>query len=151
MSTLVVEELKTTLTQTVSFKYDRVYQIGGIKIKVLMYNSPSGTFTLSIKSGVNTLASSTFTSADIKSDLDTTNNYAWVWKAVSFSGPVPLKKGSYDIELSASGYTYSAISFLGWVKLHESFFNDREDAYVDIKLNPYGILVYENIREDLVL
>ena len=115
-----------------------------------MYNAPSGTFTVNFKSGATTLATQSFTSADIKTDLSTTDNYAWLYKAISFPNLLAVKRGSYDIELTSSGYTYSAISFIGWVKSHENIFNDREDAFVDFTTNPQDVLIYERMREDLV-
>ena len=67
MSYLVVDELKTTLSQDFNLKYDRIYHLAGIKVKVLMYNSPTGTFTVTLKdNGGTSLVSDTFTSAEIK-------------------------------------------------------------------------------------
>jgi len=148
MSYIVTEELVDTLTQTITLNYDRIYHVAGVKIKLLMYNTPSGTFTLSIKQGATTLSTATFTSADIKTDLSTTDNYAYLYKALNFS--LPLKKGSYDMVLSSSGYTYSESSFLGWIKSHENVFIEPTtalDVYID---NPLDVLIYEKIREDLV-
>lgn len=147
MTTLVVDELLTTLTQTVNFEYDRRYHVAGIKIKLLMYNSPSGTFTLSLKDGATTLASADFTSTVIKSDLSTSDNYAHLYKALTFS--LPLKKGSYDLVLSSSGYTYSSSSFLGWVKSYENVFNEEVDSTQPFNNKPFDFLIYENVREDL--
>ena len=150
MTTLVTEELKTTLTETIHLKYDKIYHIEGFKIRLVMFNAPAGTFTLSVKQGAATLISKDFTSADIKSDLSTTDNYAWIDKAIVFDDLLALKKGSYDLVLSSSGYTYSAIGFLGWVKSHENIFNEREDAFVVYTTNPLDVLIYERKREDLI-
>ena len=62
----------------------------------------------------------------------------------------PLKKGTYKIELSSSGYTYSNSSFLGWIKSHENIYNDLESTPIDYTYNPYDYLLYEKVREDLV-
>ena len=148
MTTLVCDELETTLTQTVNMNYDRVYHVAGLKIKLLMYNNPTGTFTLSLKSGVTTLASASFTSADIKTDLSTADNYAHLYKALNFS--LPLKKGSYDLVLSSSGYTFSASSFLGWCKSYANIFNEEADSTAPYTDKPFDYLVYENVREDLI-
>jgi hypothetical protein len=148
MTTLVCDELQTTLTQTVNLVYDRVYHIAGLKIKLLMYNNPTGTFTLSLKSGSDVLASAAFTSADIKTDLSTTDNYAHLYKALNFS--LPLKKGSYDLVLSSSGYTFSTSSFLGWCKSYENVFNEEVDSAVPYSDKPFDYLVYANVREDLI-
>lgn len=148
MSYLVVDELQTTLTQQINLKYDRIYHLAGIKINILMYNAPSGTFTLSVKNaGGTTLASADFTSADIKSDLSTSDNYAYLYKALNIE--LPLKKGSYDLVLSSSGYTYSSSSFIGWIKDYENIFNATETAPANFTENPFDVLIYEKIREDL--
>lgn len=147
MSKIVVDELITTLTQDVNLVYDRIYHVSGIKIKILMYNAPAGTFTLSIKQSGNTLASKSFTSADIKSDLSTTDNYAYLYKALDFS--LPLKKGTYNLELSSSGYTYDIASFIGWIKSHESVFNTVTGTANTFADNPLDVLIYEKLREDI--
>lgn len=148
MTTLVCDELIGTLTQEINFNNYRTYHIEGIKIKLLMYNAPSGTFTLSIKDGATTLVSAEFTSADIKTDLETSDNYCWLYKALNIAAP--LKAGSYNLVLSSSGYTYSENSFIGWIKSHENIFNDRSIPAVYYTSNPFDVLIYENTREDLV-
>jgi len=150
MSALVVDELITTLSQTITFKAYRKYIIEAITPKLLMYNAPSGTFTLSVKDGATTLASKSFTSADIKTDLSTASNYAWLWKVLNFTENVALKAKTYTLELSSSGYTYNSSSWLGWVKDHESIFNDREDAFVTAHENPLSFRIYEKQRPELV-
>jgi hypothetical protein len=150
MTKLVTEELKTELIQTFTLSNDRIYQIDGIKIKLLMFNEPPGIFTLSIKQGSEVLNSADFTSSDIKSDLNTSEPYAWLYKAIKFPTLTPLLKGNYDLHLSSSGYTYSSTSFIGWVKSHENIFNTRTDQYTDITENPMDFLIYESTRGDLV-
>ena len=150
MTALVVEDFKTTLTESITFKYNKIRHIGGIKPKLLVYNMPAGTFTLSIKQGATTLASGDFTSADMQTQMGTTDNYFWLNAAVTFSGLVALKKGTYDLVLSSSGYTYSPLSFIAWVRSHENIFNERTDTFVDYTTNPFDVLIYENTREDLI-
>lgn len=150
MSFVVVDELKTTLTQRINLLYDRVYQIDGVSIKILMYNAPAGTFTVTLKDLLgNNLASDTFTSAEIKTALETSDNYAYCFVPISIYAP--LKKGSYDIELSASGYTYSQSSFMGWIKSHENVYNSISGTPVNFTENPFDYLLFERTREDLVL
>jgi len=143
MTKLVTEELKTDLTQTITITDELIHHIDAVKIKLVMYNEPSGTFTLSLKEGATTYASKSFTSADIKTDLSTTDAYAWLYKAIQFDYTIPLRAGSYDFVLSHSGYTYSDSSFLGWVKSHENIFNSLSDAYSGDTNNPQDILIYE--------
>lgn len=148
MTTLVVDELKTTISQTFTLQYNRRYNIGGVRPLLLMYNAPSGTFTMKIKSGANTLASKSFTSADIKSDLITSDNYAWLWKGLLFDTPIPLKAGSYSLELSSSGYSYSASSFIGWVKEHENIFTTISGTPISDLDNPYSFQLFEHRRPE---
>lgn len=151
MTTLVTEELKTTLTQTITLAKDKTYHIKGIKPKLLVYSAPAGTFTYKIKQGGTTLATSnTFTSSECQTELSTSDNYMWLNKQINFPALIALKKGTYDIELSSVGYTYSGNSFLGWVKSHENIFNERTDAYADYTSNPLDVLIYERVREDLI-
>ena len=150
MTTIVCDTLETTLTQTVNFKYYRRYHIEGIKVRLVMYNSPAGTFTLSFKSGATTLQTKNFSAADIKTDLGTSDDYAYIDKAIVFDTPVIVKNGSYDLVLSHSGYTESPTSFLGWVKSHENIFNELESAPVDYTYNPFDVLIYEKVREDII-
>lgn len=127
MTTLVVDELQTTLTQNFTIDLNRRFELTAVRPYLLMYNSPSGTFTLSLKEGATTHASVNFTSAEIKSDLSTSNDYAYLWKTLQFSNPVFLSKGSYSLVLSSSGYTFSESAYLGWIKEHENIFNNTVD------------------------
>lgn len=114
-----------------------------------MYNNPSGTFTVSVKQDATTLVSQTFTSADIKTELSTSDNYAYLYKLIRFDNPLRLRAGSYDLVLSSSGYTYSSGTFLGWIKSYENIFNELEDTPENYASNPFDVLIYENIRKDL--
>ena len=49
MTTLVVEDMYTILEQDFTVNHNRRYLIEGVKIYLMMYNSPTGTFTLSVK------------------------------------------------------------------------------------------------------
>lgn len=117
--------------------------LGGLKIKVLMYNAPSGTFTISLKSGATTLHSEDFTSASIKTDLSTSNNYAWIWKAFQFTNPIPLASGVYTLELSSSGYTFSDSSYLGWISDYESDYQRQTDTPSNDGENPQAFQLFE--------
>lgn len=151
MTTIVCDSLITTLTQEVNLKLNRNYLIEGIKIRLVMFNAPSGTFTLSFKDGATTLASKDFTSADIKSDLSTTNNYAYIDKVIQFDTVLNVKGArSYDLVLSSTGYTEDSGSFLAWAKSYENIFNALESTPSDYLENPMDYLIYERVREDLV-
>lgn len=145
MTKLLCEELNTTLSQTFTLTGSRVFQINAIRPFVIMYNAPSGTFTFSIKSGSNTLGSASFTSADIKSDLSTSNNYAYLHKALEFTNDIPLRAGTYTIEMSSSGYTFTGSSFMGWVKNNDLFFTVDGTPSNETN-NPHSFELWENKR-----
>jgi hypothetical protein len=143
MTTLVVEELKTTLTQNFTIDLNRRYTIAGIRPYIYMHNAPAGTFTLTLKEGVNSLASQTFTSTEIKSNLSTVDNYAHIYKALTFTNPIHLSKGSYSLTLSSSGYTFSTGSYLAWVKEYENIFNTTDGANDTDFNNPMSFQLFE--------
>lgn len=133
---LVVDELKTTLSQTFTLNNEGRSTIAGVRPYIYMHNAPAGTFTIKIKSGGNTLISQTFTSAEIKSNLSTSDNYAHIWKALIFDDPIQLGKGDYELELSTAGYSYSGASYLGWIREHEHITNEVSGTPVSDIENP---------------
>lgn len=145
MTQLLCEELRTTLEQDFTLTGSRVFQINSVRPFIVMYNAPSGTFTFSIKSGVNTLGSVSFTSTDVQSDLSTSNTYAYLHKALTFTNDVPLRAGTYTLEMSSSGYTFSANSFMGWVKNNDLFFT-VDGTPLNETNNPHSFELWENKR-----
>lgn len=143
MTTLVVEELNDTLTQNFTIDLNRRYFVTGIRPYIYMHNSPAGTFTLSIKEGATTHASKDFTSAEIKSDLSTSDGFAHIWKALVFSSPLMLSKGSYSLVLSHAGYTFSETSYLGWIKEFENIFNTTDGNSTSFNDNPLSFQLFE--------
>lgn len=143
MTTLVVDELETTLDQQFTVLLNRRLTIEGVRIYIYMHNAPSGTFTLSLKEGATVHASKTFTSAEIKTDLSTSDNYAHLWKVISFSNVIHLSKSTYTLSLSSSGYSFSESSYLGWVKPHENIFNLTDGLNDTDFNNPRGFQLFE--------
>lgn len=90
-----------------------------------MHGAPAGTFTF-VMSGTNGVVfSKSFTCTDIKTALQTTDNYAHVHYFVIPSNPVQIEKGAYTFSLTATGYV-SGTSFLAWVQQHEDIQSDLE-------------------------
>ena len=143
MTDLVVEELKTTLSQSFSIDLNRRYTVAGIRPYIYMHNSPAGTFTISLKEGATTHASKSFTSADIKSDLSTADNYAHIWKALVFANPLLLSRGSFVLELSSSGYSFSESSHIGWIKEHDNIFQTTDGNNNTDYNNPLSFQLFE--------
>ena len=149
MTTLAVDELTTTLSQDFTINLNRRYSIEGIRPYIYMHNAPAGTFTLSVKDGVTTLASQTFDSAEIKSDLSTSDNYAHLWKRLVFDNPFQISKGTYTLELSSSGYTFSESNYLGWIREFENIFNETDGDNDSYDNNPFSFQIFENKRVNL--
>ena len=120
MSQHIIEELKTTLGQDFTISLNRVYQMAGVSIGLVLFNDPAGTFTVSIKSGSATLESKSFTAAQVISALESTDGYMWGRVSLEFDQPLKLRKGTYTIELSSSGYTFGESAYLGWIRPHEN-------------------------------
>lgn len=143
MTQLLVEELKTTLSQDFQLTTDRRMTLSGIRLNLYMHNSPTGTFTVTLKTSANTLATQTFTSADLKTALSTSDNFLHIWKSFEFTNPIQLSKGTHTIQLSSSGYTFAESGYLGWIKPHEDLFNDLTSTITDDLNNPLGYRLYE--------
>lgn len=146
MSIYLCEELVTTLSASLTFSAERRHNIGGIKIGLVSYNAPSGTFTLSLKSGATTLWSDTFNHAELKTDLSVANDYLYIFKA--FSTDIKIESGVYTLEISASGYTYSTNSFLGWIRDTNGFQVVTEGVTPLDENSPYFVLLYENKKQE---
>lgn len=114
-----------------------------------MHNSPAGTFIVNLKRDSNTIASKSFTSADIKAAMSTTDNYAHVFYPIIFNSNVMLEKGSYDIELSSSGYTYSDAAYIGWCKEYD-IYNEFESVPSNPVDYPYGFRILTIDNRELI-
>lgn len=141
MSTLVVDRLTTTLTQDIELGLQKRYQLNGAHLYIYIHNAPAGTFTVSVKDGATTLVSQSFTSADFQADLETTDVYAYGWKPITFSN-TPLKNGVYSVELSASGYSYSGSSYIGWIRPYYDAFIETTAAPENDTENPFGVYFF---------
>lgn len=145
---ILVEELKSVaISQDYSLSSGANRNIAQVVPFIYIHNAPAGTFTFSIKDNAGTIASTTFTSTDVKDDYGTSNSYLASWHRLTFSNNVSLKGGNtYTFELSSSGYTYSNTSFIAWVKEHEYRHNKLDYTPVDITRSPMAcqLLVYRD-------
>ena len=123
MSTIVANELTSTLEQEFTYNLNNRAHIGGFYPYLLMYNAPTGTFKIEILQGANVIYYKTFTSSDIKTAIGTTDNYAITFFPIIPTTPIQIEKGSYKIKLSSDGYTYSSSSYLAWIQQHENVQN----------------------------
>jgi hypothetical protein len=139
VTTLLVETLKTELSQEIRLENQERYTIGAIIPYLYLHNSPVGTFTLEILSGVTSVFSQSFTSADIKTAIGTSDNYAHVFYPIVPQNPVQLDAGVYTIKLSAAGYNALGSSFLGWIRQHENLNNILDYEPVSDSENPLAV------------
>lgn len=146
MTKLVVDELRTTLSQEITYSLNKRVSIAAISIYVYMHNSPSGTFTLSVKSGATTVASQDFTATELKTNLSTSDDYLYMWKPIQFDDAIQLEKGVYTLELSSSGYTYSSSSWIGWIKEHENLFIPSYGDLDNFSMYPLSYRIYQYRR-----
>lgn len=143
MTTLVVEELKTTLSQTMTVDHEKRITIAGIRPYVYMHNNPAGTFTFKIKDGGVEIASQDFTSAEIKADLSTSDNYAHLFKRILFDNPIQLTKKEYELEISSSGYSFTESGYIGWIREHEHQFNRTAGTPISDIEKPMSFQLFE--------
>lgn len=123
MSTIVANELISTLEQEFTYNLNDRVHIGGFYPYLLMYNSPLGTFKIEVLKGANVVYEEEFTSSDIKTTIGTTDNYAITFYPIIPPSPIQIEKGSYKIKLSSTGYTYYSSSYLAWIQQHENVQN----------------------------
>lgn len=124
MTTLLFKKLVTTLEQDLRYNSTKRCQIAAFIPYIYMHNSPAGTFTFDVLNGDDeVIFSQTFDSASIKQSLATTNNYAHVFYPIVPTSPIQIERGLYTIKLSATGYTSSDSSYLGWIQQYENVQN----------------------------
>lgn len=128
MMKIVLDELKTTLTQ--KFTTVEREQAYAIRPYLYLHNDPVGSFTISIKHGSTVLGQSTLTISEIKTEAGFADNqyHHGVFRFIFDPLVVLQARTEYNIELSASGYSYSDSSFIGWVKEFENLKNTFTDT-----------------------
>lgn len=144
---IYVKPLDTTLTQEFKVENNRV-QLAGLKPHLYFHNAPAGTFTMTLKNSNRTIASTTFTAASVKTELGTANDYFHIYKLLSFEA---VLLGTYELELSASGYTFAESSYIGWIKDHENIVGDTYGGVARDSELPYTIIPFSYNKSELTL
>lgn len=139
MTTLVIETLNDELSQDIRLSGDERYSIGAIIPYLYIHNSPSGTFTLRIISGMSEVFSQSFTSSDIRTSIPTTDNYAHVFYPVVPVNPLQLDSGTYTVKITASSYSPTSVSFLAMIRQHEDLNNTLDYVPLSDDQNPLAI------------
>ena len=141
MSTILNVKLVTELTQDLNLNGNERVHVAGFFPYLLVFNSPSGTFTFSVIRNTEILYSKSFTSTDIKTSLSTTDNYAHVFYPIIPDNPMQLERGLYTFKISASGYTASDSSYLGWIQQFENLQTDLDYTATNSTFNPLAIRI----------
>lgn len=126
MSTLIVEVLETEISQPWEFYLRKPNLVVGFYPYLYIQNAPAGTFTWSIEKSGQTVFSKSFTSADLKASLATINDHLHVWFPILPVTAMILGKGSYLTRLTATGYSATSTSFIGWIRQHENVYNEMD-------------------------
>lgn len=139
MSTLVVEELITTLEQEI--KTYRHVNLAAIRPWVYSHGNPSGTFTFELSNSSGPIKFFSFTNNSLKQALNVTEPYFHGYYAIAMT-PFILPRGTYKIKLYATGYTFDENCFFGWCKDVEP----KSRTYGNIEnytANPYSFTLIE--------
>jgi hypothetical protein len=139
VSTLVCQTLNTELSQEINYNSSERLHIGCISPYLLLVNSPVGTFTLEMTGPNGVVFSKAFSSNDIKSSIGTVDDFAHVFYPVIPDYPIQIESGNYTIKLTASGYSASGTSFIGWIQQHENIQNEMTYIPVDDSQNSFSI------------
>lgn len=146
MSTLLVQRLETELTQELRYNLSDRCQIGALIPYLYMHNSPAGTFAIDLlNSDDEIIISQEFDCDDIKAALETSNNYAHVFYPIIPTNPIQIEYGLYTIKLSATGYTPSDSSYLGWIQQFENIQNVMDYVPVNDAQNSLAIRIKEYV------
>jgi hypothetical protein len=135
---LLIEELKENdLTQNLSYSLEQRVQLGAIIPYLYMHNAPSGDFFFEIaKNNGEFNYIKQFNSNDIKTALNTTDNFAHVFFPIVPETPIFLEKGDYSLWLWAENYVYNRNSFIGWIRQHENLNNSLSNTPSNDAENP---------------
>lgn len=140
MSQLLVEPLTTVeLSQEIRLNRSERYQIGAFIPYLYLHNMPLGTFNFIVEKNSIILFQQSFTSLDVKNSLGTTDDYIHCFYPIIPAWPLQLNSGIYTLKLTATGYSNSSSSFIGWIRQFENLNNILDYVPLDDDHNPLAI------------
>lgn len=139
MTTLLIQTLYSELSQSFNYGLNERVHVASIAPYLYMSDAPAGTFTVDLTGPNGVVISKSFTSSDIKTSLSTTDNFAHVFYPIIPENPVHIEYGAYTIKLTATGYTATDSSFIGWIQQHENLNNSLSYTPSDDSKNPLSI------------
>jgi len=140
MTTLLVQDLKSELVHDFALALQTRQSIGAFILFLYLHDSPSGTFTFEILKDAQVIFSKSFTSSDIKTAMDTSEDYLYAFYPIMPDDPIHLERGEYQAKLSATGYK-NGNSFLGWVQQHENVQNEMAYTPSNDSANPLAMRI----------
>ena len=124
MTSLAVEELKTTLNQEILVG-DNNLNVEAVRPRIYKHNAPAGSLQVQIRDTNDKIIASS-NSVTISS----VSASAFFHGFIRFDINAGLKAGTtYRLFLVPSGYTFAESDYIGWVK-------DHEDRQVGIEYTP---------------
>lgn len=142
MTTLLFELLEDELIHNFSLNLNRRYHIACFAPYLYMHGSPVGTFTFEILKNDLSIFSKVFNCDDIKSSLNTTDDYAHVFYPIIPEVPLQLEKGTYKAKITSEDYV-SGASFLGWIKQFEDLNNELDYVPDSVEDHPLAMRIKE--------
>ena len=124
MTSLAVEELKTTLNQEILVG-DNNLNVEAIRPRLYKHNVPAGTLQVQVRDTNDKIisTSNSITITDISA-------VAFFHGFIRFDINAGLKAGTtYRLFLVPSGYTFTESDYVGWVK-------DHEDTQIGVSYSP---------------
>lgn len=145
---LVVEELKgTALSQIMNLNITAGLYSPTFAFWFYIHNSPPGSFNMRLNGPNGLLIDRFFTVADMKAQLNTTDNYAHLFFRIPLTGE-RLPYGEYTINITLdSGYTYDPDSYIGWCKDWENDF--EETAITPWHDRPYCFRIFNKDNREI--
>lgn len=115
----VFETLRERLEQRVNLVSEDRIQVAAIIPYLYVNNLQAGTFLFSVlREDLSLVFEKEFTASELNAEL--TEVYGHIYYPIVPSVPFPLEAGEYTFKLeSATGYSPTPESFLGWIKQHE--------------------------------
>ena len=134
---LVAQTLSGSLEQRVMLRHTKRYVIGSIIPYFLMVNAPSGNFVFKVLKDSLEIFSHTFPSANNKTSLGITDNFAHVYFPI-VPDDLQLEQGEYVFRLE-SDYSPTFTSFLAWIQQHEDIQNEIDYTPSGDQENPLTV------------
>jgi hypothetical protein len=136
-----VQPLKSTLTEHREYSGEERIHLAAIIPYLYVHNNPAGTFNLTVSGPYGQVCSINFNAAEIKTALQTADDYFHVYYPLIPTNHVKIEAGSYDFILSASGYVYSSTSFIGWIQQHEDIQTSVDYTPINDSQNPLTLRI----------